>query len=237
MNTTFSTTALALTLSALLALQSSPATPSSPAARPPATPPPASAPPSVPSAPAAPAAGKPAAPVAKPEESWKTRSIFSIDSRTLEGEPAKLEQYRGKVVLIVNVASRCGYTPQYEGLEKLYEQYKDRGLVVLGFPSNDFGGQEPGTSKEIREFCSSKYKVTFPLFEKIVVKPGDQQSIVYRALHAKTGQVPKWNFGKYLVGRDGVAATYFDSKVTPDDKELREAIERALAAAPPAAGK
>jgi glutathione peroxidase len=164
-----------------------------------------------------------------PAEDWKTRSLYTLETRTLEGEPVKLEAYKGKVTLVVNVASRCGYTPQYEGLENLYKEFKDRGLVVLGFPCNDFGNQEPGTPGEIREFCTSNYQVTFPLMEKVTVKPGEKQSVVYAALQAKTGQLPRWNFGKYLVSRDGVRATFFDSKVAPEDKELREALDRALA--------
>jgi glutathione peroxidase len=168
---------------------------------------------------------------AKPSgEDWKTRSLYILETKTLEGEPAKLSTYDGKVTLVVNLASKCGYTPQYEGLEKLYNEFKDKGLVILGFPSNDFGGQEPGTAKEIREFCTSKYKVTFPLFEKVSVKPGDGQSVVYQALQAKTGEAPKWNFCKYLVSRDGTRAEFFDSKVTPQSDELRKALERELAA-------
>ncbi len=170
----------------------------------------------------APAPGKPA------QDDWKTRSLYTIETKTLEGKPAKLSAYQGKVALVVNLASECGYTPQYEGLEKLFREFKDKGLVILGFPCNDFGGQEPGTPKEIRDFCTSRYQVTFPLFEKVSVKPGEKQSVVYKALEAKTAKLPKWNFGKYLVSRDGTTAAFFDSKATPDGKELREAIERAL---------
>lgn len=160
---------------------------------------------------------------------WKTRSIWTLEVKDLEGKPVKLSTYQGKVALVVNVASKCGYTPQYAGLEKLAEEFKDKGLVVLGFPCNDFGNQEPGTPEEIREFCTSRYKVTFPLFEKISVKPGEKQAPLYKALEAKTGSAPRWNFGKYLVSRDGVKAEFFDSKVAPDAKELREAIARMLA--------
>jgi len=130
----------------------------------------------------------------------------------------------------VNVASACGLTPQYEGLEKLYNEYKDKGFVILGFPCNDFGGQEPGTPDEIREFCTSKYHVTFPLFEKLSLKPGESQSEIYKMLQAKTDKLPRWNFGKYVISRDGKTAQFFDSKVEPSAKELREAIEKALAA-------
>ncbi len=164
------------------------------------------------------------------EEQWKTRSMYTIETRTLEGEPLKLSKYEGKVTLVVNLASKCGYTPQYEGLERLYLEFKDKGLVILGFPCNDFGGQEPGTPEEIRAFCTSKYHVTFPVLEKVSVKAGETQSAVYKALAVKAGKLPRWNFGKYLVSRDGTKAEFFDSKVAPESKELREALERALAA-------
>lgn len=178
------------------------------------------------------AAAPTSSPTASPQagEDWTSRSLYTIETRTLEGEPAKLSQYDGKVTLIVNLASKCGYTSQYEGLEKLYHEFKDKGLVILGFPSNDFGGQEPGTPREIRAFCTSKYQVTFPLFEKISVKPGDEQSVIYQALQAKTGAAPTWNFCKYLVSRDGARAEFFGSKITPQSDELRSAIERELAA-------
>ena len=170
------------------------------------------------------------APPAPADGDLKSRSIYTFETRTLDGRPARLADYNGKVTLIVNVASECGYTPQYEGLEKLAGEFKDRGFVVLGFPCNDFGGQEPGTPEEIRAFCTGKYHVTFPLFEKISVKPGESQHIVYKSLEAKAGALPRWNFGKYLVSRDGKTAKFFDSKVTPESKELRNAIETALAA-------
>ena len=168
----------------------------------------------------------------------KDRSFYSFSTKTLEGKDLALEEYKGKVALVVNVASQCGYTPQYEGLEKLYGELKDKGLVVLGFPCNDFGGQEPGSPSDIRSFCTSKYHVTFPLFAKLQTKAGDGQSELYAYLSAKTGSLPSWNFGKYLIGRDGQPIAYFSSKVTPDSKELRQAIEKALAAeAPEAAPK
>jgi glutathione peroxidase len=171
----------------------------------------------------------PPAPQKPVDEDWRTRSLHEIELKTLEGKPARLSAYQGKVAVIVNVASECGYTPQYEGLEKLSKELKDKGVVVLGFPCNDFGGQEPGTPREIRDFCTSRYQVTFPLFEKVSVKPGESQSVVYKALEAKTGKLPKWNFGKYVVSKDGRQAEFFDSKATPESKELREAIDRALA--------
>jgi glutathione peroxidase len=149
---------------------------------------------------------------------------FTLDS--IDGKPAPLSQYKGKVLLIVNVASKCGYTPQYTGLEALYEKYKDKGVVVLGFPANDFGLQEPGTNEEIKDFCSRTYSVKFPLYSKISVK-GDTKAPLYQYLTAEGGEV-KWNFTKFLVGKDGKVIKKFDSKVTPDSAELTSAIEAAL---------
>jgi glutathione peroxidase len=144
------------------------------------------------------------------------------------GEAQSLCQYQGKVLLIVNTASFCGYTSQYEGLEALHRKYKDRGLVVVGFPSNDFGGQEPGTNKEIAEFCRTTYGVQFPLYEKTTVSDLSTNAL-YAELAKATGQKPKWNFHKYVVGRDGSAIASFGSGVTPDARELIAVIERALA--------
>jgi glutathione peroxidase len=129
---------------------------------------------------------------------------------------------------VVNVASQCGLTPQYAGLQKLYDELKDKGFVILGFPSNDFGGQEPGTSEEIAGFCKKNYGVTFPLFSKLVTKAGPDQSPIYGYL-GKTGSLPTWNFAKYLLDRDGRVVQFFNSKVTPEDPELRAAIDAALA--------
>jgi len=151
------------------------------------------------------------------------------------GEAQSLCRYQGKVLLIVNTASRCGYTPQYDGLEALYRKYKDRGLVVLGFPSNDFGGQEPGSNKEIAEFCRTTYGVQFPLYEKGSVAALARNPL-YADLAKATGQAPKWNFHKYLVDRDGKPVASFVSDVEPGDRELTRAIERLLAAAPAAKG-
>jgi glutathione peroxidase len=134
--------------------------------------------------------------------------------------------------LVVNVASKCGYTPQYAGLEKLFAELKDKGFVVLGFPCNDFGGQEPGSAEEIQSFCQKNYGVTFPMFAKLQTKAGEGQSELYQYLGARTGSLPSWNFGKYLIGRDGQPIAFYSSKVAPDAKELREAIEKALAAKP-----
>ncbi len=156
-------------------------------------------------------------------------SLYDLTVTTLDGKPADLSHYRGTVTLVVNVASKCGYTPQYAGLEKLYRDLSSKGFVILGFPSNDFGGQEPGTPEEIRTFCTRNYDVTFPLFAKIVTKAGSDQSPVYGFL-AKTGNLPQWNFSKYVIGKDGKVVAFFPSDVTPDSPELRAAIDKALAA-------
>ena len=147
------------------------------------------------------------------------------------GQPQSLCQYQGKVLLVVNTASFCGYTGQYEGLEALYRKYRDRGLVVLGFPSNDYGGHEPGTNKEIAEFCRTTYGIEFPMFEKasgirVTANP------LYTELIAKTGQAPKWNFHKYLVDRSGKRIESFGSGVEPGDRAFVAALERMLAARP-----
>ena len=163
---------------------------------------------------------------------WKDMSLYSMKSTTLEGKDIDLGEYKGKVALVVNVASRCGMTPQYKGLEKLYGDLKDRGLVILGFPCNDFGGQEPGSADDIRSFCSKNYGVTFPMFAKVQTKPGTGQSEIYEFLGTRTGKLPGWNFGKYLIGRDGQPIAFFDSRTAPDDKALLEAIEKALATKP-----
>jgi len=157
-------------------------------------------------------------------------SIHDIEVTTIDGARVALSEYAGKALLIVNVASRCGYTPQYAGLEKVYDQFKDRGLVVLGFPSGDFGGQELDDPKAIREFCTSRYSVSFPMFEKVVVKAGDSQCEVYQYLGTRTGKLPGWNFSKYLVGRDGQPIAFWASGTKPDSKEMIDAIEKALAA-------
>ena len=155
-------------------------------------------------------------------------SLYALETKTLEGKPAPLADYAGKVALVVNLASACGYTPQYAGLEALYGELKDRGFVVLGFPSNDFGAQEPGSPREIREFCSTKFHVSFPLFEKVVTKAGPAQSPVYALLGKVTDRLPRWNFAKYLVGKDGRILKAYVSDVTPDSPALRRDIEAAL---------
>lgn len=144
------------------------------------------------------------------------------------GQSQSLCQYQGKVLLIVNVASKCGYTPQYEGLEALYRKYKDRGLVVIGFPSNEFGGQEPGSNKEIAEFCRTTYGVQFPLYEKTTVT-GVGTNPLYADLVRATGQKPKWNFHKYLVDRNGNAVASYVSDVEPESRELVSRVESLLA--------
>jgi glutathione peroxidase len=146
----------------------------------------------------------------------------------IDGRPYDLAQHKGDVVLIVNVASKCGFTKQYAGLEKLYQDKKQAGLVVIGFPANNFNGQEPGTEAQIKEFCSLNYGVTFPMMSKISVK-GDDQHPIYQLLTSAGGPVT-WNFNKFLIGRDGALIEHFDSKVTPEDAKLTEAIDKALAA-------
>ena len=155
-------------------------------------------------------------------------SFYALKTTTLQGQPVDLSQYSGKVALVVNVASQCGFTPQYAGLQTLYDELKGRGFVVLGFPSNDFGGQEPGSPDEIAGFCKKNYGVTFPMFSKLVTKAGPEQSPIYSYL-GQSGSLPSWNFGKYIVGKDGRVLAYFASKVAPESPELREAIEKALA--------
>lgn len=156
--------------------------------------------------------------------------ILDVEKRTLAGtERLRLcEAYGGQVLLVVNVASRCGYTPQYEGLEAMYEKYRDEGFAVLGFPSNDFGGQEPGTEAQVAEFCRSTYGVRFPMFEKTLVAEGTGDAF-YQALAREAGGYPRWNFYKYLIDRQGEVVAMFPSRVRPDDPELIEAVESLLA--------
>ena len=153
-------------------------------------------------------------------------SVHEFTVNSITGKPVSLADYKGKVVLVVNVASRCGYTPQYEGLEALYKKYKEKGLVVLGFPANNFMGQEPGTNEEIQTFCKAKYGVTFPMFSKISVK-GDDKAPLYQFLTSTGGEIP-WNFTKFLVGKDGKPVQRFSPNVAPDAAELTGAIEKAL---------
>jgi glutathione peroxidase len=168
------------------------------------------------------------APVAAPAAATSCPALLHQTFNRLQDEtPQDLCQYAGKVVLVVNTASYCGYTNQYEGLEKLYAKYSPKGLVVLGFPSNDFGKQEPGSSKEIADFCYNTYGVKFPMFAKSSVT-GPNVNPLHANLIKITGKEPKWNFTKYLIGRDGKVIEYYPSKVTPDDKALVDQIERAL---------
>jgi glutathione peroxidase len=158
------------------------------------------------------------------------QSFYDLKTTTLQGnKPADLGIYRGKVALVVNVASYCGYTPQYSGLEKLYRDMKAKDVVVLGFPSNDFGEQEPGTAEEIADFCRLTYDVTFPMFSKVVTRPGSDQSPVYSWL-GRSGNLPQWNFAKYVIDRNGKVVAFFPSDVTPESPRVRDAIARALAA-------
>ena len=155
-------------------------------------------------------------------------SLYDLKTQTLLGKPADLGDYRGKVTVVVNVASFCGFTPQYQALEKLHRELSGKGVEVLGFPSNDFGEQEPGTSEEIATFCKRTYDVTFPMFAKVVTH-GAGQSPIYRFLGA-SGHLPAWNFAKYVIGKDGKVVAFFPSAVTPDAAELRSAINKALSA-------
>jgi glutathione peroxidase len=159
-------------------------------------------------------------------------SIYPIEVKDIDGKATLLKAYKGKVLLVVNVASKCGLTPQYKGLEALHQQYKERGFSVLAFPCNQFGGQEPGTNEQINEFCSSNYQVSFPLFDKLEVN-GANRHPLYVALAGKDAAFPgdiKWNFGKFLVGRDGKILKRFEPQIKPESSEVKAAIEAALAA-------
>jgi len=162
----------------------------------------------------------------------RAESVYDLKLKDIDGKDVSLADYKGRSVLIVNVASKCGFTKQYAGLEALHLKYKDKGFAVLGFPCNQFGGQEPGTNEEIKEFCSTKFNVTFPMFDKIDVN-GDKRAPLYSILAGKTSPFAgdiKWNFTKFLVGKDGKIVSRFESKVTPEDQELTTAVEAALAA-------
>jgi glutathione peroxidase len=156
-------------------------------------------------------------------------SVLDHKFANLMDEPVSLCQFRGKVLLIVNTASECGYTPQYEGLEKLYRRYRDKGFAVLGFPANDFGGQEPGSNKEIAHFCQVSYGITFPVFAKTSVVGGNANPL-FRELAARTGKPPRWNFHKYLIDRAGQPVAVFESAVEPEDPRVTSQIEKLLAA-------
>jgi len=152
-------------------------------------------------------------------------ALLDRNMADIREKPQSLCEYAGKVVLVVNTASECGYTPQYEGLETLYRKYRDRGLVVLGFPANDFGGQEPGSNKEIAAFCVNQYAIDFPMFAKIDLK----KSPLYADLAKATGSSPRWNFHKYLIDRSGKQVQSFDTRVEPNDPKLVKQIETLLA--------
>ena len=159
-------------------------------------------------------------------------SLYDIKLKDIDGKDTTLNAYKGKVLLIVNVASHCGFTKQYAALEATYEKYKDQGLVVLGFPCNQFGGQEPGSNAEIKQFCTSKFNVSFPMFDKLDVN-GAQRHPLYVALAGKDSPFPgniTWNFNKFLISRDGKILHRWESKVTPDSTEITRAVESALAA-------
>lgn len=161
---------------------------------------------------------------------------LAFTMKDIDGKDRDLRQYTGKVVLMVNVASRCGFTPQYKDLQALYEKYKDKGLVILGFPANDFGKQEPGTNDEIKSFCAGKYGVSFPMFAKVSVK-GPDICPLYKYLTSKSGGnkhggAVTWNFSKFLVSRQGEVIGHYDSRVAPGDEKLVKAVEKALAEAP-----
>lgn len=167
------------------------------------------------------------------QEKGGKMSVLGYKMKGIDGKDVDLNQFKGKVVLFVNVASKCGYTPQYKGMQAIYEKYKDQGFVIIGVPANEFGKQEPGTDDEIAQFCSSKYNVTFPLLSKVVVK-GAGQVPLYKHLtsqetNPKFGGEIKWNFTKFLVSRDGEIVNRFEPKVNPEGPEMTKAIETELA--------
>ena len=168
-----------------------------------------------------------------PTDAVKEKSVLDFTMKDIDGNDVKLDKYKGNVLLVVNTASKCGYTPQYEGLEKVYEKYKNQGLVILGFPANNFMGQEPGTNEEIKEFCSLKYKVSFPMFAKISVKGADQHPLYNFLTNPKTdpnfsGDV-SWNFNKFVIDRKGNVVARFSSKDTPEGDSVIQAVEKYLA--------
>ena len=154
-------------------------------------------------------------------------TLYDYKITNIDGQPVDLAQYKGKVALVVNLASKCGYTKQYTGLEALYREYKDKGFEILGFPSNDFGAQEPGTEAEIKSFCSLTYDVTFDLFSKVKVK-GSEMVDIYKYLTDTTGNQVQWNFNKFLVDKEGKVVKYYASSVSPEDAGLRKDIDALL---------
>ncbi len=223
--------ALAALFAATLALAEPPAADPKPQAQP--TEKPAEKPVEKPAAPADANPDKPAEKSpepAKPEPAKVDPYMLAFKVKDIDGQEKSLEDYNGKVVVIVNVASKCGLTPQYKGLEALYQSKKDAGLVILGFPANNFAGQEPGTESEIKEFCSTKYSVSFPMFSKISVKGPDAHAL-YKKLAAQPAPVggePDWNFTKYILDRKGNAVAHFQARTKPDDAEFLKTIETLL---------
>jgi glutathione peroxidase len=155
-------------------------------------------------------------------------NIYNTKVRTIDGQEKSLSEYKGKVLLIVNVASKCGYTTQYEGLEKIYEKYKDKGFEILAFPCNDFGGQEPGTNEEIQNFCKTNYNVTFSLFDKVKVLGGEKSELYSKLINYEPAGDISWNFEKFLIDKNGNVTGRYKSKVKPDSDELTSAIESKL---------
>jgi glutathione peroxidase len=160
------------------------------------------------------------------------KSVYDFNVKDINGNETVLNDYSGKVILMVNVASKCGYTYQYEGLEKIYEKYKDKGFVILGFPTNNFLGQEPGTNEQIKEFCTLTYGVSFPMFSKISVKGKEKEPLYLFLTDKKTnpqfGGEITWNFNKFLIGKNGEIVNRFDTKVNPDDPKIISSIESEL---------
>ena len=163
---------------------------------------------------------------------FAANSVYDFKMNSIDGAPVNLSSYKGKVVLLVNVASKCGYTPQYTGLESLYRKYKDQGFVIVGVPANNFGAQEPGSNEEIKQFCTRKYDVTFPMMSKVSVKGTDidplYQFLTDKSANPSTGGDVKWNFTKFLIGKDGKILARFESAVAPESPELTSAVEHAL---------
>ncbi len=154
-------------------------------------------------------------------------SVYEFTLNDIDGKPVKLDQYKGKVLVIVNVASKCGLTPQYEGIEAFYRAHKDKGVVVLGFPANNFMGQEPGSEADIKTFCKAKYDVSFPMFSKISVK-GEDQHPLYQYLTTVTGEQVKWNFQKFIIGKDGKVVKSISPRTTVDSEEFKTALNAVL---------
>jgi glutathione peroxidase len=172
-------------------------------------------------------------PATRPAPAAQPSSALDFSAKDIDGRPVELSRYRGKVLLIVNTASNCGYTPQYANLQRLYSDYKDKGLAILAFPANEFGAQEPGSNEQIKEFCNTRFHTTFDLFSKIVVK-GDGQHPLYQFLTSKSanpdfGGEIRWNFTKFLISRDGRVVARYEPKVEPDDADVTKAIEAELA--------